>query len=65
MDLFLANPTYYYKSFQIYSGLYIRVLINVSIQRNDDNGKLFTDHSFFATVETVKRIIVSRKLELK
>lgn len=47
IDLFPATPTYHYQRFQLYSGPYIEMLLNASVQRKDENGNLYTDKSFF------------------
>lgn len=47
LDLYPISPTFHYKGFQIYAGPYVSALTHASIQRKDENGKLFNDKSIF------------------
>jgi hypothetical protein len=48
-----ASPTWYYRGLQVYAGPYISVLMDASIQRRDEQGTVFTDHTIYgnATAE--------------
>ncbi|WP_406843424.1 outer membrane beta-barrel protein [Flavobacterium soyae] len=52
IDIFPVSPSFYYKGFQVYTGPYIGVLLNASIQRKDANGNTYTDKSIYGTGET-------------
>lgn len=51
IDIFPVSPSFYYKGFQVYTGPYIGILLNASIQRKDANGNAYTDKSIYGTGE--------------
>ncbi|WP_409416252.1 outer membrane beta-barrel protein [Flavobacterium sp. PS2] len=51
IDIFPVSPTLYYKGLQVYTGPYLAVLLNASIQRKDADGNLYTDKSIYGSGE--------------
>jgi len=53
IQFFPASPIWYYRGLQVYAGPYISVLMDASIQRRDEQGALYTDHTIYgdATAE--------------
>lgn len=49
LELQPFNAAFQSKGFQVYAGPYISVLLGAQIQRKDNNGNIFTDHSIFGT----------------
>lgn len=47
LDFFPISPTLYFKGVQIYTGPYISALIDAQINRKNETGKTFIDHSIF------------------
>lgn len=52
VEILPANPTFYIKGFQFYTGAYLAILLNASIQREDSSGKLYKDKSFYYSTTT-------------
>lgn len=49
IDLFPASPTLYYRGFEVYTGPYVGLLLNASVQRKDENGNTYTDKTIYGT----------------
>src|SRR6185437_7652115 len=54
LDFYPCSPTFQYKGLQLFSGPYVGMLLNASMQHKDANGNLYKDSKIYGSPTTFK-----------